>query len=141
MASKHTAIKVEGINELLRDLNKMPKEVNAQVRKGSYAIASELAGQLHGWGGTAQAAPLLDRVRARNDRVPNISLGGEARAGVSGGARVGDLMGANFGSHAFPQFPPVKRPDYYVYALIQHRSSDIMRMWAEALGKRSEEHT
>jgi len=130
MAARHAAIKVEGLNALLRDLNKLPPEVNRNIRKASFEIADDVAGGLRGWLGTAQAAPLLSRVRAKNDRVPNIKVGGESRAGVSGGARLGDLMGANFGTNGrYPQFPPKRRPDYYVYTLIKFRSADITRAW------------
>lgn len=135
MAARKAAIKVDGLNALLRDLNKLPPEVNRNIRKASFEIANDIAGGLRGWLGTPQAAPLLERVRAKNDRVPNIKVGGESRAGVSGGARLGDLMGANFGSHRYPQFPPVRRPDYYVYTLIKHRSQDITRAWVDEVNK------
>jgi hypothetical protein len=134
MAARHAAIKVEGLNELLRDLGKLPKETQRNLRKRSFDIAEEVASGVRGWLGTAQAAPLLERVRAKNDRVPNVRVGGEARANVSGGARLGDLMGANFGSGGrYKQFPPTRRPDYYVYTLIQHRSADITRAWVDAV--------
>lgn len=136
MAARHAAIKVKGIDELLRDLNKLPKETQRQVRRGSFEIANDIAQGLRGWGGTAQAAPLLDRVRAKNDRVPNLIVGGDTRAGVSGGATVGQLLGANFGTTGrYPQFPPKVSPDHYVYALIEHRSADIVRKWMDAIGR------
>lgn len=135
MAARRAAIKVHGINEVLRDLGKLPKETQRNLRKRSFEIADEIAGGLRGWLGTPQAAPLLEHVRARNDRVPNVRVGGEGRAGVSGGARLGDLMGANFGSGRYPQFPPVRRPDYYVYTLIEHRSADITRAWVDAVNE------
>jgi hypothetical protein len=135
VATRGAAIKVKGINEVLRDLNKLPKETQREIRRGSFKIADDIASGLRGWLGTAQAAPLLSHVRAKNDRVPNLRVGGEARAGVSGGARLGDLMGANFGSNRYPQFPPVRRPDYYVYTLIEHRSADITRAWVDAVNK------
>lgn len=136
MPSRNAALKVDGLTALLRDLNKLPKETQKEIRKGSLAIARDIANDLHGWGGTRQAAPLLDRVKARNDRIPNIKLGGDSPARVSGGATLNELLGANFGSNGgHPQFPPTVRPDYYVYALIRHRGEWITRTWVDNVAR------
>lgn len=133
---RNAAIKVEGLKELLHDLNKLPKELQRDVRKGSFDVADRVAGELRGWLGTPQAAPLLEHVRARNDRVPNIYMGGEGKAGVSGGATRGQLLGANFGtSGRYPQFPRKVEPDYYVYALIKTRGDWITRTWLDNVAR------
>lgn len=136
MTAKRTAIKVEGLGELLRDLNRLPKESQRELRRASFEIADDVARDVRGWLGTPQAAPLLERVRARNDRVPTIKVGGESKAKVSGGATLNNLLGANFGTRGrAPQFPPRKVPDYYVFTVIKHRSHEITRTWVEAVGR------
>jgi hypothetical protein len=131
---KRVGVKVTGFTETMAALKGAPPEVNKQLRASSFAIADEIAGGLRGWGGTAQAAPVLDHVRARNDRVPSMTVGGAGRAGVSGGASINQLLGANFGtSGRWSQFPPKTRPDYYVYRLIEHRKDWITRTWADAV--------
>jgi hypothetical protein len=133
---RNAAIKVDGLTELLRDMNNLPKATQREVRKGSFEVADKVAGGIRGWGGTAQAAPLLDAVRARNDRIPTLSVGGDARAGVSGGASRGELLGANFGTNGGnPQFPGRRKPDYYVYATIKHQSSEIVRTWLDNVAR------
>lgn len=126
-------IRVEGLEALLRDFNGLPKEVNTDLRARSKEIAETVAADIRGWLGTAQAAPLLSKVRATSDRVPTIAIGGTARAGVSGGATRGQLLGANFGSSQLEQFPRIKKPDYYVFTAIKHRSAFILQRWTEAV--------
>ena len=135
MTTKRTVMKVSGLDELLRDLNRVPKEAQRELRKASFEIADGIASDVRGWLGTAQAAPLLERVRARNDRIPTITLGGSSKSGLSGGATLNNLLGANFGTRGrYQQFPPRKIPDYYVYQLIKARSRDITEAWVNAVG-------
>jgi hypothetical protein len=118
----------------MRALKGATPEVNRNIRDASFKIADEIAGGLRGWGGTAQAAPVLDRARARHDRIPSMSIGGTGKAGVSGGATVNQLLGANFGTTGrYPQFPAKRRPDYFVYTLIEHRKEWITRTWVDAV--------
>lgn len=133
MSTRGGAMKITGLNELLRTLNDCPPEVNKAVRAASKAIADDVASGVRGWLGTAQAAPLLTKVRATNDRVPTISIGGSARSGLSGGATRGELLGANFGASIAHQFPPKRKPDYYVYTAIKHRGRSIYDTWANAV--------
>jgi hypothetical protein len=126
-------IHIEGLEALLADLNRCSKETNSELRAKSKQIANVVAADIRGWLGTEQAAPLLTKVRATNDRLPTIMVGGTARAGVSGGATRNQILGANFGSRDHPQFPRPGRPDYYVFQAIKHRSAFIMREWTDAV--------
>ena len=134
--ARRAAIKVDGLAALLKDMNVLPKETQRELRHGSWEIADNIARDVRGWLGTPQAAPLLEHVRARNDRVPNIHMGGEGRSGLSGGATLNQILGANFGTTgAHPQFPRRVTPDLYVYRLIKDRSVWITRTWVDNVAR------
>jgi hypothetical protein len=130
---KSAGVRVTGLESLLSTFNSLPKEINTELRKGSKRIADTVASDIRGWLGTAQAEPLLSKVRATNDRVPTIAIGGTARSGLSGGATRGELLGANFGANRAKQFPPKRKPDYYVFAAIKHRGRWVYDEWVKAV--------
>jgi hypothetical protein len=135
MAARSAPLKVDGLKEVLRALNRLPPDASAEIRKASTEIADRVAGDVRGRG-DAQAEPLTSSTRAVRDRIPAIRFGAQRRSGLSGGARVNDLMGANFGArnhHAPGGFPAVRRPDYYVYATIKARNAWIFEQWSHAI--------
>lgn len=135
-ARKATAIKLEGMAEVLKDLRYLPKEQGDQLRRASTEIAETVVRDAQGRAHTAQAEPVLQSMRAHKYRIPEVAFGGAGRAGVSGGARVGELLGANFGTTGrYPQFPAKREPDYYVYAVIQQRARWITDAWMDAVGR------
>jgi hypothetical protein len=79
---------VPGLNVLLRDLRKLPKEAQAELRTASQEIADRH--MVPAWRAAAlQAGPWGPRiaasVRSRRDRVPVVVIGGNRRV-FSGGA-------------------------------------------------------
>ena len=87
-AKSQTSIRVDGLNRCLRILSKLPKDMQAEIRDESQAIATEemvpawqSAARMSGPMGEKQAAS----VRAKRDRVPAVSIG-YARKAYSGGA-------------------------------------------------------
>lgn len=77
-----------GLNELLRDLRKLPKEASNELREASKDIASNL--MVPYWKAAAESAgpwggAIASTVRAKRDRVPSVAIGSNRRA-FSGGA-------------------------------------------------------
>ena len=88
-------IQIVGLNDLLRDLKKLDKEAQDELREASKDIASRLmvpayqnaADQAGPWGGEIAAT-----VKAKRDRIPTVSIGAGRRAirvGASARARKG----------------------------------------------------
>jgi hypothetical protein len=130
-----SAITMVGIDEVLRAFRNLPREVSDDIRQASTEIAERVASDVRSQG-DKQAAPLTGSTRAVRDRVPSIKFGYQRKSGLSGGARINDLMGANFGasSHSAPGgFPPKVSPDYYVYRTIKSRNAWIVEAWLDAI--------
>lgn len=133
---KQTAIKVEGMREIMRDLRYLPKEQGDQLRRASFDIADTVGREAQGSAHTPQANALMRSVKAYRYRVPELGFGGNAKAGVSGGAKFTELLGANFGTNGrYPQFPARVTPDYYVWRTIKARSAWITERWMDAVGR------
>ena len=87
--TKLSETRVEGLNELLRDLRKLPKEAAKELRASSKTIAEKH--MVPAWKNAAinYAGPwgdaIASSVRAGSDRVPKVMIGGSRRV-VSGGA-------------------------------------------------------
>ena len=81
-------IQIVGLNNLLRDLKKLDKEAQDELREASKDIASRLmvpayqnaADQAGPWGGEIAAT-----VKAKRDRIPTVTIGARRRV-FSGGA-------------------------------------------------------
>lgn len=80
---------VEGLNELLRALNKLPKEANQELKASSKTIAERL--MVPAWKDAAvnYAGPwgerIAESVKAGTDRIPVVRIGGNRKV-FSGGA-------------------------------------------------------
>lgn len=80
---------VEGLNELLRALNKLPKEANQELKASSKTIAERL--MVPAWKDAAvnHAGPwgerIAESVKAGTDRIPVVRIGGNRKV-FSGGA-------------------------------------------------------
>lgn len=94
-------IEVLGLNKMLRDMRKLPKEAQDELRKESLNIATKLmvpywqdaAGNAGPWGGA-----IAKTVKAKRDRIPSVSMGANRRA-FSGGA---SPTAVRYPSHAGP---------------------------------------
>lgn len=141
MASKprniETNFEVRGLNQLLKALNKIPKELQAEVRDASGAIAADLVA-----GATNAAHTPLQRLAAsglkvKRDRVPVIRVGLNK---VRPGTRAADIFyGAEFGGRRRPttqQFLEHKgRIGYFLYPTARARGRKYADLWDAAVDK------
>lgn len=79
---------IPGLNVLLRDLRGLDKESQAELRKASQDIAARY--MVPAWQAAAQqagpwAGVIAGSVKAKRDRLPAVSIGGNRKA-LSGGA-------------------------------------------------------
>ena len=80
---------IEGLNDLLRALNKLPKEANQELKASSKTIAERY--MVPAWKDAAlnYAGPwgekIAANVKAGNDRIPVVRIGGNRKV-FSGGA-------------------------------------------------------
>lgn len=91
--------RIVGLNAILRDFQRLPKEAQAELRRRSAIIAGKH--MVPAWRAAAlQAGPwgpkIAASVRARRDRVPSVVIGGKRKV-FSGGASVNNVR---FASHA-----------------------------------------
>ena len=133
-------IQVEGLRELLRALSRLPKTAQAEIREAAQAIADDEAKRITSAGRSSdsQSAAAAGFVKARRDRVPTLSVGGNRKAGVSGGATVGPLFfGAEFGGQKRPttrQFRPHKgRTGYWLWPVLREDQERMLKRWQAAV--------
>lgn len=99
--AKIADIQVFGLNKMLSDLRRLPKEAQDELRVESKNIATNLmvpywkeaAGNAGPWGGA-----IASTVRAKRDRIPSVSIGSNRRK-LTGGA---SPTAVRFPSHAGP---------------------------------------
>lgn len=88
-ATRDVELYVEGLNEVLRAIGKLPKEANKELRQASNLIAAQ--DMAPAWKNAAMnyAGPWGEKiaasVRVKRDRVPAVAIG-QSRRAFSGGA-------------------------------------------------------
>jgi hypothetical protein len=119
---------------LQASLKRLPRNLSAELRDASQDISVDVSRGAEAARVTSQQR--LVPVKPRRDRVPKIVMGGNTRVGSRRKARAGDLMyGANFGSRRYTQFPPVRKPDHFLYATIRRMGNTILDRYGDALSK------
>lgn len=131
-------IEVEGLKPLLRTLSKLPREVNAEVRKASKTIATREADRIRAAANDTLSRAVAVSVRARSDRVPAIVSGGSRKVAVSGHPSAGQaFFGAEFGGGARPttaQFRPHRgRHGYWLWPTLRADEERMLTEWLAAL--------
>ena len=82
--AKVADIEVYGLNKLLKDLNRLPKEANDELKDASNNIATKL--MVPYWQKAARGAgepwgsAIADSVKAKKDRIPSVSIGARRKA-------------------------------------------------------------
>lgn len=128
------------MSQLLRVLNKLPKDLQNDVRDASQEIANALAAGARNAAATPQQNLAATGLKAKRDRVPVVTAGaGMLRPGV----KVADVFyGAEFGGRrrtTTQQFPSWRGNDrsagYFLYPTARNRGKQFAEMWAEAIDK------
>ena len=135
-AEKATAFEIKGLRQLLRVLNKLPKDLQNDVRDASQAIANDLGAGAKQAAATPQQRLAATGLKVKRDRIPTINARGTIRPGV----KAGDIFfGSEFGGGQRPttqQFPPHRgQRGYFLYPTARARGSKYFGMWAEAVDK------
>jgi len=135
-------IQIFGLDSLLRDLRKLPKEAQDELREASKDIASRLmvpayqaaAMQAGPWGGAIAAT-----VRAKRDRVPSVSIGSNRRT-FSGGAsptmvRYPSQSGYQGRAGAAGTMPAVFGAGYGWMGKMGRYKGDALKEWLQAVDR------
>lgn len=142
--NRETMFHVEGMRELLQVLNKLPKELQNEVREASQAIANDLAAGARNAAHSPLQRLAASGIKARRDRVPVIGVGA---TNVKPGVKAIDVFyGAEFGGGRRPttrQFPYWKgrgsSAGYFLYPTARQRGRKYYDMWADAVDKAFED--
>lgn len=88
-SSKSYDLAVDGLNDVLRALRRLPKEASAELRQASQDIADRRMAPAWRDAALNYAGPwgeaIAASVRVKRDRIPAVSIGGNRKA-FSGGA-------------------------------------------------------
>lgn len=109
-----TEVYVEGLNDVLRAFRKLPKEASAELRSASQTIATRY--MVPAWQKAAlEAGPwgpkLAQNIKARRDRVPSVSIGGNRKI-FSGGATANMVRYPSHSGQARQSFAPFTKTDW-----------------------------
>ncbi len=128
---------VAGLNASLRSLDKL---ASAHLRDASVVIAADIASKAQGAASSVGGVAKLvgPTIRATRDRIPVVTMGGNART-PSGRGAIGDLIwGAEFGGGSRPatmQFKPwLGHTGYFLWPTVRGDSTWIQQQYSNALG-------
>jgi len=93
-------VRIDGIREILKAFNRMPKDAKNALRDASATIARKVADKARsaGQGLDAQSAAVASTVKVARDRVPAVQAGGAARITKSRVPAHRLLFGSEFGA-------------------------------------------
>lgn len=129
---------VEGLRALLRALNKIPKDLQNEIRDASTEIATELVSGARNAAHTPLTQMVASGLKVKRDRIPVVRTG-VGKVG-SGGARMPDVFyGAEFGGRKRPttqQFLPHRgQRGYFLYPTARANGKRYFTLWADAVDK------
>jgi len=139
-------VKMDGVKETLRAFNRLERTASKELRDETIQIAESLVGDLRAAAiiDSRQSALLAPTVKARRDRVPNVSAGGSKRVGRQGEPAGGLIFSSEFGQnkksgwYAAPRFrgslgrqwhPHRGAASYWFYKTVDRETPEIFRRW------------
>jgi hypothetical protein len=137
------------IYAVLRTFKAMDKIASEDLRKVATELAQEAADAIQNAASFngRQASALASTIKVARDRIPKITIGGEQSI-TSSGAKAGDiLIGAEFGSYRYKQFPtrspqsPTGKGNlgYFIFPTLKMLQPRIKAKWVEGIDKIREE--
>lgn len=133
--TRDTTVEIKGITQLLKALNKIPKDLQNDVRDASQQIASDLVAGAKNAAHTPLQQLAATGLKAKRDRVPVVRVG---KAMIRPGTKATDIFyGAEFGGQRRPstqQFLTHQgRRGYFLYPTARARGKQYSDMWADAV--------
>lgn len=130
-----TVGEIKGINQLLKVLSKLPKDLQANVRDASGDIAEGLKDAATNAAHTPLQALAAQGMKVRRDKVPILRVG---KNQVRPGTRENDIFfGAEFGGQRRPttmQFQPHRgQRGYFLYPTARANGRKNAEMWIKAV--------
>lgn len=134
-AERDTVTEIKGMRELLRALNKIPKDLQNDVRDASVQIAEDLVSGAQSKAHTPLQVLAASGLKAKRDRVPVVRV---PKTMLRPGTRTTDIFyGAEFGGGRRPstqQFPEhMGRRGYFLYPTARARGRRYSDLWADAV--------
>ncbi len=143
---------VKDLFETLRKFSKASTEFNGEIRKVAYTIARDLEGKVRieaaSVSRASQAIQVAKGLRAKNDRIPTISLRGkEAFVSTSRPnskrrkkvTRADVFFGAEFGGGATPKTTQFLRhrgqSGYFFWPTVRKRKNEIAKEYLEGIDR------
>lgn len=128
-------VRIDGLNETLRALSKLPKDANNEIRKASLELSRQLATKAKesGISEGRQAALVASTVKARRDRVPVIAAGGMKKLGRNREPAYKLLFGSEFGASRLKQYKPhLGKGSYWFFKTVEDNQKEIADAWNDA---------
>jgi len=130
---RETGIHAEGVNQLLRTLGTMGKEVSDYARDESVDLADTFLGLVRRAATGAAESAVAEAFKVYRDRVPKVGFTAGKRAPISGAPRVGEVFyGYEFGGRSRPttrQFPAFDRGGNFLYPTLRDDGEDLAEDW------------
>jgi hypothetical protein len=126
---------VEGLNEVLRAVRKLPKEGNNELRAASKDIANKYMAPA--WRDAARNAgpwgeKLAESVKVRRDRIPAVQIGGNRRV-FSGGATATMVRYPSDSGQKRESWAPFEKTDWI--SLSRGYQQPALQEWANAVDR------
>lgn len=135
--SAERIVYVDGVQQLLRALSKIDKDLQAQVRDASQAIAQQLVDTASSRAVTPLQRLAMSGVKVRRDRIPSVAVGRTALPGHPGVKASDVFFGAEFGGgrrSTTRQFPAHRgRRGYFLYPAARDQGRRFYDLWATAI--------
>lgn len=134
-AEQDTSYEIKGLRQLLKALNKIPKDLQNDVRDASQQIASDLVSGAKNAAHTPLQNLAASGLKAKRDRVPVVRV---SKAMLRPGTRGTDVFyGAEFGGgrrSTTQQFPAHRgKRGYFLYPTARARGRRYSDLWADAV--------
>jgi hypothetical protein len=127
---------IDGLNEVLRGFRNLPKEASKELRTASKAIAERHMvpawknAALYGAGPWGQV--IADSVKARQDRIPAVSIGGN-RKRFSGGATPNMVRYPSDSGQARGSFAPFEQTNWM--SNVRAYQAPALQEWGQAVDR------